>query len=477
MTRVAFVMPGVGVVPRGAESFVVELCQGLAARPDFEVRLFCRGPAPVPHTRIRALPRDQPLVGALYRATRLGRKALDTLYLDPLSLEWYTAALAAMPHLWRGGFDVVVMEGGLVGAWLCRLLRWRRGVPFVDIAHGLDPRWEGAFARQRPDRVVTFTAAAAEMVRARAPGACVVVIPHGIDLRRFRPPERRGTGAAVGWAHLAEAPLVGGAGPDWGQLAEAPLARAAEPSAQRGRTAEPASAQRAGAVPGPAEPTDVPLPGPRPRVLCAGAVDGHKRMHLAVEAVARLSRGGSLTVLGDGPEAAALDRLAAARLGTGRYLRRVVPRDEMPAWYEAADCFTLPSRTESFGLVYLEALACGVPVVAPDDAVRREVIGDAGLFCDVTDAAAYAGALAAALARDWGELPRRRAERFPIAATVSAYAELLTALGAEKPPDRRAAPGCRPAASSGPAAEPEPQAPGTAGATGPPHPRASRSSP
>ena len=103
-------------------------------------------------------------------------------------------------------------------------------------------------------------------------------------------------------------------------------------------------------------------------------------------------------------------------------------RHLLPAWYGAADCFTLPSRTESFGLVYLEAMACGLPVVAPDDAVRREVIGDAGLLCDVTDAAAYSGALSAALARDWGELPRRRAERFPIAATVTAYADLLTSL-------------------------------------------------
>jgi len=389
--RVAFVMTGVGVVPRGAEAFVVELCQGLAALPGFEVRLFCRGPAPVPHTRIRALPRDQPLVARIYGATRLGRKALDTLYLDPLSLEWATGALSALPHLWRGGFDAVVMEGGLVGAWLCRLLRWRRGVPFVDVAHGVDPKWEGAFARQRPDRVVTFTAAAAAMVGARAPGARIVVIPHGVDLARFRP------GA-----------------PQAGEGGALPGAQPALPPGARPQL-----------PPGPQPPL---LPGPRPRVLSVGAVDAHKRLHLAVEAVARLPAGGSLTVLGDGPEAAALDRLAAERLGAGRYQRRVVPRDEMPAWYAAADCFTLPSRTESFGLVYLEALACGVPAVAPDDAVRREVIGDAGLFCDVTDAGAYAGALAAALARDWGGAPRRRAERFPIAATVTAYAEMLASL-------------------------------------------------
>lgn len=358
--KVAFVMPGVGVVGRGAEAFVVELCAALAERHGFEVTLFCRGPAPIPWQRVRALPRDTRWVNRLYSASRLGRKAFDTFFLDPLSLEWYTAALSALPSLWRGGFDVVVMEGGLVGAWCCRLLRRLRGVPFVDIAHGQDPKWEGAFARQRPDRVVAFTEAARRMIRERAPRANVVVISHGIDLDRFRP----------------------------------------------------------GVPP-------VPLDLPRPVVLCAGAVDAHKRMDLAVEAVARL--GGSLAVLGEGPEAEALDRLAAQRL-QGRYQRRVVPRAGMPGWYAAADCFTLPSRTESFGLTYLEALACGLPCVAPEDPVRREVIGEAGLFCDVTDVEAYAGSLSVALARDWGEIPRRRAEGFPIEATIDRYAELLREL-------------------------------------------------
>lgn len=344
--RVAFVMSGVGIFRRGAEAFVVELCAALHERHGFDVTLYCRGDAPVPHRRVRALPRDTRWVNALYSASRLGRKVFDTLFLDPLSLEWYTAALSALPSLWRGGYDAVVMEGGLVGAWGCRLLRRVKGVPWIDIAHGQDPKWEGAFARQRPDRVVAFTEAARRMILERAPGAAVTVIPHGVDLERFRPDVR-----------------------------------------------------------------PVPLDLQRPVVLCAGAVDAHKRMDLAVDAVARLGAG-SLVVLGEGPEGAAVDRLGMERLGTGRYLRRAVPREEIPGWYAAVDCFTLPSRTESFGLTYLEAMACGLPCVAPDDAVRREVIGEAGICCDVTDPEAYTGALATALARDWGEAPRRRARGF-----------------------------------------------------------------
>ncbi|MEO8502418.1 MAG: glycosyltransferase [Acidobacteriota bacterium] len=370
--RLAFVMPGIGVYERGAEIFVVELAEALVGRHGFEVELYCRGPVGLPHHRIDAFSRDTRWWNALYSATRLGRKALDTLYLDPLNLEWDTAALASLPGLWRGGYDAVVMEGGLVGAWGCRLLRLAKGTPFVDIAHGNSPKWEGAFARQRPDRAVVFTAAAAEMVRERAPRAHIEIIPHGVDLERFTP---------------------------------------SGPSVSTG--------------------TPVELALQSPIFLTAGSVDPHKRMELAVEAVARLGRG-SLVVLGDGESAAALDALAVRRLGSGRYLRRRVPRHEIAAWYRAADVFTLPSLTESFGLVYLEAMACGRPCVATADTVRREVLGDGGLCCDPAALDDYTATLVRALETAWGDRPRRQAERYPFTATVDDYAAMFRQLIAEQ---------------------------------------------
>ncbi len=377
--RVACVMPGIGITTRGAEVFVLDLARALGERGGFAIDIFSRGPVPAPLSghRVRALPRDSAVVNALYGATRIGRKVFDTFFLDPLNLEWDSAALASAPTLWRGGYDVVIMEGGLVGGWICRLLRLAHGTPWIDIAHGNSPKWEGAFARQRPDRVVVFTAAAAAMVEERAPRATIEVIPHGVDLERFRP------------------------------------------------DVPPADLHGLGLA--------------RPIVLAAGSVDPHKRFDLAVEAVARLEQG-SLVVLGDGESAAALDALAAERLGPGRYLRKRVPRDAMARWYAAADLFTLPSRTESFGLVYLEALACGRAAVATDDAVRREVLADAGICCAVDDPLDYARALAEALVRPWGDRPRRQAERFPFTRTVDAYAALLTALAAR----RRRATGRRP---------------------------------
>jgi len=371
---VAFVLPGLGVVKRGAEALVDDLARGLLER-GFEVAVFCRGaPTDAPDGlrvhRVRALARGARWLVRVYRATRVGRKVLDTLFLDPLSVEWATAALSALPGLLRGRYDVVVMEGGLVGAWVARWVRRRRGAAFVDIAHGVDPKWEGAFARQKPDRTVAFTAAAAEMLRGLAPGARIEVIPHGVDLARYHP------GVA---------------------------------------------------------PADLGLPPPV--VLAVGAVNAHKRLDLTVEALAALREGGpgggaeaSLLVLGDGPEAESLDRFAARRLAPGRYRRRIVERRELPGLYAAAEIFTLPSRTESFGLVYLEAMACGIPVVATDDAVRREVVGTGGILTEVTDAGAYARALGEALAQSWGDRPRRQAERFPSEVTVEGYARLFREL-------------------------------------------------
>ena len=70
-----------------------------------------------------------------------------------------------------------------------------------------------------------------------------------------------------------------------------------------------------------------------------------------------------------------------------------VPDEELPLWYNAAECFAYPSRYEGFGLPVLEAMACGTPVVASEASSLPEVVGDTGVILPPDDVEGLTGAL------------------------------------------------------------------------------------
>jgi D-inositol-3-phosphate glycosyltransferase len=94
-------------------------------------------------------------------------------------------------------------------------------------------------------------------------------------------------------------------------------------------------------------------------------------------------------------DAAALRRLAD-ELGIADRVAVLAPRphEELAAIYRAADVLLMPSRSESFGLVALEAQACGTPVVAADVGGLRELLaGGGGIVVDQPSPGAYARAV------------------------------------------------------------------------------------
>jgi glycosyltransferase involved in cell wall biosynthesis len=166
----------------------------------------------------------------------------------------------------------------------------------------------------------------------------------------------------------------------------------------------------------------------RPVVLCVGALVPSKRIELAIRAVARMKKG-SLVVLGAGELRPKLASLGYRLLGEKRFLLAQVSHEEMPGYYVAADVFTLPTvASESFGIVYVEAMASGCPVVAPDDEIRREIVGEAGLFVDVTNVDVYTRELEEAELRKWGGLPRKQAKKFGWEKVARGYEELFKQL-------------------------------------------------
>jgi D-inositol-3-phosphate glycosyltransferase len=145
--------------------------------------------------------------------------------------------------------------------------------------------------------------------------------------------------------------------------------------------------------------------GEDPRLLYVGRQSPIKGLETLLDAMARLRAGGTparLSIVGgdadeplDGHEAALRERLARLGLGDAVTFVGAQPQDRLPAWYNAADVTVLPSYYESFGMVALEAMACGSPVVASRVGGLQTTVRDrvTGLLVPDHDPAALADAL------------------------------------------------------------------------------------
>ncbi len=273
-----------------------------------------------------------------------------------------------------GPYDVLHSHYWLSG-WVARLARERWDAPVVHSFHTLGRVKNATLAEgDRPeppsrlageervvamaDRLVAPTPTEArELVElyAAAPGKVRIVAP-GVDLSRFRPGDREAARAALGVRARYVLAFVGRLqplkAPDVAVRALAVLARACPD-------------------------LDVEL-------LVAGGVSGdggHDAPHLA--------------------------RMAWGE-GVGDRVRFLPPQphDQLATLFRAADLVLVPSHSESYSLVALEAQACGTPVIAARVGGLVHAVGDGttGLLVDRHDPAAYAAAVAALLGN-----PRRLA--------------------------------------------------------------------
>lgn len=168
---------------------------------------------------------------------------------------------------------------------------------------------------------------------------------------------------------------------------------------------------------------------PRPIILVVSALSSNKRVDLTVKAVAKLKKA-SLVVLGRGnvEQREYIANLGRKLLGE-RFKILEVNHEETPFWYRACDLFTFPSwEREAFGLVVLEAMACNKKVVVNDDPIKREIVGSAGLFCNPLNIDEYASILYKALNTDFGNKPRKQAEKFSWELIACQYEKLLMEL-------------------------------------------------
>jgi phosphatidylinositol alpha-1,6-mannosyltransferase len=235
--------------------------------------------------------------------------------------------------------------------------------PYVVIAHGAEITMPGrvpgsrALARRVLQHSAGIVAAggypAAEARRAAGGTLSGIIIPPGVDVDRFRPAdadERRATRVRFG------------------------------------------------------------LPTDRPLVLAVSRLVPRKGIDIVIDAVAELD-GIDLAIAGSGRDRRRLERRAAALGDRVHFLGRVSDAD-LPAVYACADVFAMCCRerwagleAEGFGIVFLEAAACGVPAVAGRSGGAHEAVadGDTGFVVEPRDVTA----VRAHLERLCGDIPYR----------------------------------------------------------------------
>jgi glycosyltransferase involved in cell wall biosynthesis len=330
--RIALLCSGLGNIHRGHEVFARELFGLLANAVD--ITIFKGGGEPSAHERvIDHVPRNFPLLDQVHVAVS-PRWAEAAREQERLRIEAETFAYGALKPLLEGEFDIVhCLEYEVCNVLFDNRHLFRR-TPKVVFSNGGAipardlPRCD--FVQEHTEHNLSYSA------RGKA-----FLIPHGVDVQRFRP---------------------------------------GLPTDFRARHGIPADAFV---------------------VISVGTICyHHKRMDHVIREVAALP-GAYLVIAGqESQDSPAIKELGRQLMGD-RAVFTTLPHDDLPMTYAAADVFVLGSLFETFGIVYIEAMAMGLPVICTDHVNQRSIVKE-GLFVDM----AKPGALTAAL-RD---TPRNRLE-------------------------------------------------------------------
>lgn len=161
-----------------------------------------------------------------------------------------------------------------------------------------------------------------------------------------------------------------------------------------------------------------------PTIGYVAAFYPEKRHELLIRAIAKIKA--KLILVGsNGPDQQRITELCQ-KLLPNRFQILNVSYSQMPEIYQKFSLFvyiTVP--WESFGIAMLEAMATNIPVVATDDPIRREIVGNAGLFATPEN---LTEKINQALKKHWGDMPRRQAEKYSWNNIAKKYLNLINSL-------------------------------------------------
>lgn len=134
----------------------------------------------------------------------------------------------------------------------------------------------------------------------------------------------------------------------------------------------------------------------------------HKRMDYVIKEVAAVPDAWLVIVGQESGDSPAIKALGHELMGE-RIVFTTMPHDDLPKAYAAADVFVLGSLFETFGIVYIEAMAMGLPVISTNHPNQKSIIKD-GIFVDMTQPGALAAVLRQCDASALAELGKKGVE-------------------------------------------------------------------
>ncbi|OGH98425.1 MAG: hypothetical protein A2X43_05895 [Candidatus Margulisbacteria bacterium GWD2_39_127] len=153
------------------------------------------------------------------------------------------------------------------------------------------------------------------------------------------------------------------------------------------------------------------------RLLSVGNLNYGKGFDILLGAIYLLQQNSldiSLTVVGEGVERDSLNKLIDSYQLINVKFLGAIPNNKLPQIYNQHDAFILSTRSETFGIVFIEALACGLPVVAPRIAPLTDILPEEFcIFADPESSSSFAEAIIIIKEKRW--------EKNRIAESVSKY--------------------------------------------------------
>jgi glycosyltransferase involved in cell wall biosynthesis len=306
----------------------------------------------------------------------------------PLRLRSARFALGCMRHAWRERPGLIVSTHLNFGP-LAMVARRSIGAPYILVAHGIDAWGITNDSRKRALRKADLTLAVSNYTRDR------LIQEVGLDEARVK--ILPNTFAAERFAIAPKPPQL---------------------------------LRRYGLRP------DTPVILTVCRLADTECYKGYDQIIKAMPEILRVVPNARYLLVGKGPDRPRIEKLIAeAGVYDAVILAGFVPDEELAEHYNLCDIFAMPSRAEGFGIVYLEALACGKPVLAGNKDGSRDALGggELGLLVDPDDTAEIAAEIIRVLRREhWRpeifdpELLRRRViELFGFEAFKHAVADLL----------------------------------------------------